>query len=428
MKNIFLELENKLFKETSWAFATKGIAFLLYFSLNVYLARTLGIEKFGVWSFFFSLLTIILLLSHFGINSSARKYVAQYNKTKELNSVLKSSVKLRFIFSLIFTILFFLIHKPLAELIGRPEFASLFLFSIPLILLSGLVEFLKNVFIGLHRIKYNFIINSLEYGLKLLLVIFFFLFSLELLNIINSFTIATLITSIIGFYFLYKNFYLKNQLSRQKDFTGDILKYSIPLFFVSIGFLIATEVDTLMLGLLTASTEVGIYAVAKQIIIKLPHLSLAIAMGTMPVFAKLNKNNKEKLKKLFYKLLKINTFVFLIISFIIIFFSWFFVPLIFGVQYNASVLPLQILTIYLLCFSFSMFLSPFLDYQGLAKRRAVNLSISMVLNIILNFILIPSHGAVGAAIATSASYLPYIILNWIEVQKVFKTNYVSKTF
>jgi O-antigen/teichoic acid export membrane protein len=204
----------------------------------------------------------------------------------------------------------------------------------------------------------------------------------------------------------------------ENNFMGTIFRYSIPLFFVSIGFLIATEVDTVMLGLLSSDAEVGTYAVAKQITIKLPHISLAMAMGTMPVFAKLNDGNKEELKKLFYKLLRTNALIFGIIALAIVFLSWFFVPLIFGVQYSASVLPLQILTVYLLSFSFSVFLSSFLDYQGLAKKRAVNLSVSAILNIVLNFILIPEYGAVGAAIATSISYLPYIFLNWFEVKRV----------
>ena len=411
---------NKLLKETSWSFTAKGTAFLLYFLLNVYLARTLGVEGFGTWSFFLSILTIITLISYFGINASTKKFVAQYNKTNELNNVLKSSLKLRLIFSLIFSIILILVHKPLAILIGRPEFAPLFLLSAPLIILAGLVEFLKDIFMGLHRIIYNFIVNLFEYGLKLILVITFLKVSLDMSNIVNSFTIACLITSMIGFYILYAKFYRENINHVENDFVGKIFRYSIPLFFISIGFLIATEVDTVMLGLLSTDAEVGTYAIAKQIIIKLPHISLAMAMGTMPVFAKLNKGNKDELKKLFYKLLRTNALIFAIISLGIIFFSRYFVPLIFGIEYNSSVLPLQILTIYLVGFSFSIFLSTFLDYQGLARKRAVNLSVSMVLNIILNLILIPKYGAVGAAIATSVSYLPYIYLNWIEVRTVLK--------
>ncbi|KGK98394.1 hypothetical protein LI82_11880 [Methanococcoides methylutens] len=415
-----LSLREKLLKETFWSFATKGISFSLYFLLNIYLARVLGAEKFGAWSFFYSILTIVLLFSYFGINSSARKYVAQYNRDIELYNILKSSAKLRLMFSLFFSIVIIFIHRPLAILVGRPEFASFFLLCAPLILLAGLVEFLKAIFMGLHRIKYNFIINFIEYGLKLLLVFLALKLSLDVISIINSFTIAYFVASTVGFYLLWIKYFKRNNAKSTDGFSKEILKYSIPLFFISIGFLIATEVDTLMLGLLATDTEVGIYSVAKQITIKLPHISLAIAMGSMPVFAKLNKDNKESLKKMFYKLLKVNALIFSTISLVIIFLSWYFIPLIFGIEYLGSVLPLQLLTVYLISYSFSIFLSTFLDYQGLAKKRAFNLLICVILNIGLNYLLIPLYGAIGAATATSISYLPYVCLNWIEVRKFLK--------
>ena len=415
-------LKNKLLKETFWSFATKGITFILFISINVFLARSLGAEKFGFWSFFYSIISVLFMISYFGINTSARKYAAQYNKTNKLKNVIRDSFKLRFLFSFIFALFIFISSKKLAILVDHSEFEILFQYSAPFIFFMGFVEYFKQMFIGLHRIVYNFIINFLEYGLKLIFILVLFYFSINLLNIIKAFTLATFSAALGGSVILYFIFYKNKSSSHNCNLTLDIFKYSVPLFFISIGFLIATELDVLMLGFLSTNREVGIYAVAKQITMKLPQISLAIAMGTMPVFAKLTENNREKLKKLFFKLLKINALIFSIIVGGILSFSWYFIPLIFGIEYRASVLPLRILTVYLLCFSFSIFLGSFLDYQGLAKKRAINLFIATILNITLNFILIPHFGAVGAATATSVSYLPYIVLNWLEVRKLLILN------
>ncbi|MFC1480540.1 flippase [Candidatus Omnitrophota bacterium] len=414
-------IKNKFAKETFWSFLTKGVAFLLYFSLNVYLARALRVDEYGAWSFFYSAFTIILVLSYFGINSSAQKYVAQYSGTDSLNNVLKSSAKLRLVFSLAFALLLFLLHRPLARLIGRPDFAQLFLFSAPLILFAGFVELIKNIFMGLHRIKYNFIVSSTEFGLKLLLAVLLLNISFRLTSVLNSFTVAAVITSAVGFYLLYKKFYSKNSSSVGEGFTGEIFRYSLPLFVVGIGFLIATEIDTFMLGLLNTDRQVGIYAVAKQVTGKLPHISLAIAMGTMPVFAKLTRENKSELQKMFYFLLRTNVAIFFSIAAFILLFSRSFIPFIFGAEYMDSVLPLKILTVYLISTSLLISFGAFLNYQGLAWRRARNLSFSMVLNVILNFLLIPRYGALGAASATAVAYLPNVILNWMEVRKAFRS-------
>lgn len=415
-------LANKLLKETSWSFAAKGVAFVLFIALNVFLARALGPEDFGRWSFFLSIITVFFLLSYFGINASSQKYAAQYNQTSNLKSVIASSFRLRIVFSLLFSLLLLVVHRPLAALLGRPDLELLFLYAVPFVFLSGVTEYLKSVFQGLHRIKYNFIVNLQEYGLKLALVILFLGFSGTLLSIVGAFTLALLITSVTGLYLLYMRYYRifdeSRPVSKGVDFTADIFKYSLPLFIISIGFLIATEVDTIMLGLLSTDTEVGVYAVAKQIIVKIPHISLAIAMGTMPVFAKLNESNRERLEKLFDKLLKVNALVIGPIAMAILVLSGYLVPLIFGAGYSAAVLPLQILVVYLLCTTFSTSLGSFLNYRGLATKRAINMSVMIFLNIILNLLLIPQHGAVGAAIGTSVSFVPYLLLNWFEVRKV----------
>jgi len=51
--NLYILLKNKLIKETLWGFATKGVSFVLLMALNIFLARILGVEDFGLWSFLF---------------------------------------------------------------------------------------------------------------------------------------------------------------------------------------------------------------------------------------------------------------------------------------------------------------------------------------------------------------------------------------
>ena len=413
LKEIF---KNKQLKETTWSLLSKSITLVLFLLINIFLARKLGVESFGLWSLYLSIMTILFSLSYFGINNSSGKFIAQYNYTDNLKGVLLSSLKLRLIFSLIFTILLIIFYKNLATIFNNKELESLLFYGIPLIFLSGIVEYLKSVFIGLHRIKYNFIINLSEYGLKLFLIFLFLMFSANIITVINSFILSLFITSLIGGYLLYFNFY-KNLKSTNINFTSQILSYSYPIVFITLGFIALTEIDTVMIGYFLGGSEVGIYAVAKQIIIKLPHLSVALSMGIMPIFAKLNEENKLQLKKKFFNLFKIVLVIYGMTSVAILFISPLLIPFIFGTEYTKSVLPLQILIVYLFCFSASIIMSSFLDYTGKAKKRAYNISFTMVLNILLNLTLIPKFGATGAALATSISYLPYVVLNWIEVKK-----------
>jgi O-antigen/teichoic acid export membrane protein len=304
--------------------------------------------------------------------------------------------------------------------LGKPELSKLFLLASPMLVFTSLTEFVKKVFEGLHRIKYNFLLNLIEYGLKLSLVLIIIQKPLELTGIVNSFILATIATTFIGFTIVYLKYYKNQKLAKDKKLTKAIVKYSIQLFVINIGFVISTELDTFLLGILSSQEQVGAFAAVKQLVNKLPHISTAIAIGTMPVFANLNKNNLKKLKNLFKRIIKINMYIYGTIALIVVFLAPYLIPLIFGDQYSGSILPFQILIFYSVTFAFSIQISSFLDYRGLARKRVKNLILIIFLNLLLNFLLIPRYGAVGAAIGTSVSYLPYVILNYFEVKQEFK--------
>ena len=114
--------------------------------INIYLARKLGVENYGEWSYFISLITILSVLSYSGLNASTKKFLAQYNETPTLKNVIKTGVRLRFIFSLLFSVDLLIIYKPLLFFLGKSELESLFLLAIPIVFLSGFTEFFKEAF------------------------------------------------------------------------------------------------------------------------------------------------------------------------------------------------------------------------------------------------------------------------------------------
>ena len=409
---------NKLYREISWSIATKGIAFIFHFALNIYLARKLGVEGFGSWSYFFSVFNIYFLFSLFGAQAS-KKFVAEHNYTDKLPVIVTASFMLRMALSISFAILFAILAIPLANVLDKPNFLLLFLYASPLIFLNSFTEYFKYIFIGLHRIKYHFIINIFDHFLKFCLVIALLFNHKNIAYVILAFIMSNILSFATGMIILKREklFIWNTDLwNSYKEYIAKIVKYALPLLFLYVFFMLTSELDMLMLGYMTNEEEVGIYAIVKQIVVKLPQISIALSMGTMQQFAQLNNENRQRLIQTFHKLLKINTAIFGAITIGIFTLSWFFIPLIFGEAYTNSIYPLYILSIYTVCFSFNIFFNQFLDYQGLANKRAFNATIAFVLNITGNYLLIPQYGAIGAAIATSFSYLPYTLLNWREVK------------
>jgi O-antigen/teichoic acid export membrane protein len=422
-------LYQKETKETLWSFATKLAAAVLFVVLNAYLARVLGPDLWGSWSFLLSILTVVFLLAHLGLNNATRAYAARYLGTGSLRQVLRASLALRIAASAAFTAVFVLLNEPLAGWIDRPDLAGPLRAAAPLVFLMGFSEYLKQLFTGLHRLKFHLVINLIEFGGKIVLAYLLLEVAVSLENIVLAFWLAVGLSVMAGMW-VWNRFYLdpgsagipddEPGKTVETDLMAGILRYSLPLFMISLGFLALTEIDTLMLGFLATDFEVGQFAIAKQLANKLPQFALALSMGTMPVFARLSPENLAAMRAKYKLVLRLNALAFLPGGLLLILLSPWLIPLIFGPEYRGAVLPLQILTVWVVLSSFNQFFNALLDYQGRASRRARNFVLTIFLAVGLNLVLIPHFGAVGAALSTTVSFLPYVVLNVFEVREIFK--------
>ena len=414
-------MQEKIKKEISWSILSKGISFALFIGANIVLTRGLGVDAYGRWSYFLSVLHIMILIVYAGLNRSSEKYIAQYRDQKEIREVLICSFIERLALSLLLVGIFFLFKDKIIVFFKQTiEYKHFWIIGL-LCFLGSFVEWFKKVFNGLHRLKYCFYINILEFGAKLFFLIVFFFYSVTVLSAVKAYTLSFIITVSLGFVFLIKNFILKSPINHEviePPLWKEILRYSMPLFLFNFGFLFVCEIDTVMLGFLSSSDQVGYYSAAKQVVGKLPHISLAISMGLTPVFANITKENVGQKRNLLKKALKANGLLFGAISVCVVFGAAYIVRLLFGVQYLPSAEIMKILIVYAVVFSFSKYFTSILMYQGKAAKVVCILFICTMINIGLNYLLIPLYGAKGAAISSSIAYVPYTIINYLFVRRL----------
>lgn len=406
----------KLGKESVWAALTKGGSLLLFVAINAALARSLGREGYGAWSYYFSILNVIYLFSLLGINDSTRIHVARDRETG-LRGILRAGGALRFGASGLFGGILLFSAGPLAAALQRPDFSPLFRWGALFLVSQGLVEYLKAVFEGLHRIKFNFMVNMMEYGSKLLLIIFWVAAARSSASIVGSYIAANAVVVITGFAVLFAVFIRNSPASPDgQSWLAPVARYSLPMFALTLGFLIATEIDTMMLGWIAGDAEVGKYAPAKQLSAKLPHFGALVAMGALQIFANTDPARTAHLRRVANKLILFVGAVYLSLSVFILIAAPYFMPLLFGAEFAPSAQPMRLLTPFIFIYGTSRIVAGIVDYRGRAAKRAVYLTVSTVLNVILNLVLIPRHGAAGAAVATSLSYAPYLLLSYLEMR------------
>ena len=178
------------------------------------------------------------------------------------------------------------------------------------------------------------------------------------------------------------------------------LSLSLPMMFViSVQFLILRS-DILMLGLLTITSDVGVYSAGAKLAQAATLAMVALNIVFSPRASELfHKKNYQGLRRLYFKTLKYQALLTLVFIAVLAFLAPYILTIL-GVNY-AGALPV----IYMLLCGYALNALwgpiPFLMIMTKYEMQAMWLTFgAAILNIILNIIFIETYGILGAAMAT----------------------------
>lgn len=410
----------KYAKETFWALASKGVAFVFYYALVYYLTRKMTVDVWGDWSAFLALLNVIFIISDQGINIASKRYIAATRDTSALAGAVRATFALRVIVTLFYIMLVAVLMRPLLLWLGQSGYIGLLQRSLLLVALYGLVEYFKSLSEALHRLRFTFVVTTLEHGLKLLFVIWLFRGGHDFVAIVAAFSIATAVAVLGGMIQSVRAipnliaFTIPAGLMRQVYF------YSLPVLVTSLGGLICLQIDVIMLKNLRDNYEAGIYSAAEQIIMFLPQIALTLSIATIPGVAVFEAGNAMDQRRLYYRMLAGLGGVYLVVCLGLLAFALWGIQLFFPPQYQPASRPLLLLVPFLLFNAATLYSGSLMIYRGLAWQRSLNAVIAIVANIFLNLWLIPIWGPAGAAASSSIAFLPYCLLNLRAADRAFQ--------
>jgi O-antigen/teichoic acid export membrane protein len=199
----------------------------------------------------------------------------------------------------------------------------------------------------------------------------------------------------------------------------DYLRLSMPLFFITMGYQLLRQMDTIMLGHFANERDVGIYSVALKIS-SFMLIGLEIALPIVaPLFSQFSETrNIELTEVLFTTVTKWLSYSGLVMFACIAIFR---VELlhVFGKGFTVGATALLILAAGQLVNAGTGPTGVLLTMTGKQKWEVAN-TISMVaFNFLLNLVLIPPMGLIGAAIATAVSIATINGLKLLQVYMLF---------
>jgi O-antigen/teichoic acid export membrane protein len=376
---------------TSWLFAERILRLCVGLFVGIWIARMLGPEQYGLLSYAQSLVALFSAISTLGLDSFVIRELVKDEDKNDL--LLGTAFVLKFFGGLLVLGLLFIA----VNLTGDDAYTQLLIFIIAsstIFQSFGVIDFYFQAKVQSKFAVYaSFIVLLINTPIKILLLIYEA--SLEAFAV--AFTLEYIITA-IGLVFFYHQ---QKESIRKWKFNGalakSLLKDSWPLILSSLSISIGMRIDQVMLKTLIDQTSVGFYAVGVKLAEVFTFIPMIVCQSIFPKIIEMDFQ-KERLKLI--KLIRIIFFTLAFFAVGVNVLSAFAISISYGEEYIRSEIVLDILI-----WSIPVTFLNIITTKILIKlnRRIPILARQLTLaavNILLNIILIPKYGIVGAALAT----------------------------
>jgi O-antigen/teichoic acid export membrane protein len=388
LRNIFIFVIGTVFN--------KGMNFFILPVLTYYLTK----EDYGMLGLISSVMTItIIYIGFFPSNFIMVKFskLGKEEMAKYISNILLLTI-VSFLFVLLILTLFrgyiFSAYSDNFYLVLYIGFLSLF--QVLWQQVSTLIQIEKD---AVKFVLYQFIQTSVTIGLALLLVIKFSMGWKG--KFYAEFTIF-LFSALYALYYMRKEGYITYDFDFKK--IKELFAFLFPLSFYVVGLYIMGTVDKLFLANMISLEAAGIYAIAITMTIVMNIVFDAVLRAWEPyMFELLNDNshsaNLQVVKVIYLFYLFITLFMVLYILFVPYLFGWMI-----DEKFNEALLYIPILVV---AYSFEGLRKPIteiLSHLNRVKTVGTITIVAAILNIGLNFYLIPIYGTYGAAYATLIAF------------------------
>lgn len=382
-----------------------------------YTARVLGLHANGIHSFTESIVTYFIVFGALGTSLYGIRKVAYVRDDKQKLS--HTTVEI-IILRIILMVASLGIYIPV--LCFNSEYAFVYRIHIINIVANGID--ISWFYQGVEDFKRVTIRNLF---VKLVFVISLFLFirqPSDLPKYIFLIVVSTLLGNLLMIYYLPQYIYIKRGVFRPLSH----IKSSLMLFIPQAMNYVYALLDRSMLGWMTHTDNVSIYDQAQRLIRMVTAILQSVGYVMMARVANMTAtNDREGIIHYVHKSINFNMFLAFPAMFGLVGIANDFIPFFLGAEYMAVVKVLQILSILILTMSLNSILGvQMLMPMGKENIYAIATTAGAVTNVIINIILIPSIGIMGACASSIGAEIIVFVISYWNLKNMFNIRRILK--
>lgn len=402
------------------AFAGKVIGGAAQYLYLILIARFIGMGNFGLFILALTVIEFIALVSRLGLDGGVVRLVSSNLARGEVDRV-KGSIAAALAFSFISACAFGLISALGADhlslwLFQKPSLAAPLQYlslSIPCITLTVVA---LNATQGFQRMDYTFYGQHLFSPLcNITLGAFFLSMEPSPANACSAYSATACATAILSLVLLARAFPQHGRIETSGAL-GDLFRFGLPFLMVTLLMYLMMWTDTLIMGHFRSSDEVGVYTAAMKTAFVINTILLCFSHIFSPIISNLyTAGQLQRLHRLFKTVTRWTLTACIPFSLILMVFPR-EVMSVFGPGFAAGGTPLLILASAQLVNAATGPVAHMLVMSGRQQWMMLNTLAVCVVNFILNWLLVPSFGGTGAAVASSCSIVAFNILMLMEIR------------
>ncbi|MAF80329.1 hypothetical protein CL629_04610 [bacterium] len=387
-------------KNVAWLTLGEIFGRLIRMLFVIYVARILGAEGYGVFSYVLGLAGFFTMFSSAGVSSVFLRNASQTPKSRYEFFSVTFFIQLVL---LILTIALVIFVAPLfSHIVGV---RLLFVFASFLIAFDGF----RGLAFAVFRFSERMELEALTAVVTNLAITGFGFLAIFLapnpLSLIMAYAAGAGVGALIGTLLL-KNWFARIFRCFQKDLIRPILLTTSAMFLTTVFGRFMFHIDMIMLGWWRSAEEIGLYAAAQRIVFLLIVLPDILAVSVFPLLSRLVKlGDSDRVERLMERsvILLFSISLPLVVGGIVL--ARPLLIFVYGQGFASSSLFLQLLLFSLLLLFPSRIILNFIFVHNKQRIIATSAGVGAFGNVVLNVFLIPAYGAAGSAIGTFFSLL-----------------------
>ncbi len=408
MKNIFShpKLKSKMGKDIVWNMASMifvAVAGLIYNTIFVVFYQP---SVFGLYNQTLVYFLIFSQIAVFGIHFSVLKYAAEFSEDEAKRDELFTTALISSLITSVLSMgLLYLLIRLYILLLGPSEVVSMLIYALPALVFFSLNKVILNFLNAIRAMRAFAVFQSLRYVLIVLtLLVFGFLKAkTEILMLIYAISEFLLFAALV----IYAAVMRLARLRFNAQWIKEHIAFGSKVFLGSVVVDLNAKMDIVVLGLFVSDAIVGFYSFAIMFADGFYQILVVLRRNINPLITQFTKSDMpsfHQMKNSWRKRMRVFSPV--LAAFVLA--GYWALCIVLGRQeYLAALLPFAIVLFGKAFNGYYIVMGNLMNQTGNPKRETLLNVLTIGSNTLLNFILIPRFGMVGAAVATAISFFVF---------------------